>query len=281
MRALEDYRKVLNLVRLREEESGALLFCIPGAGGATNTFIGLAQCLGRQYTVCAIDTRNFFDADRPFTVEQLAELCCSVIKEAQPNGPYCLCGYSFGALVAYEVAARLAGHGDAVRVTVLIDTGNPGFFRRVSAEERKHSQQAYLSNRIQKYRRLLATGDFRTLSGSIAAVLASRVGPRKRRLIRRAFGAFGLPMPAIIQNNDRLLFEAWLAYVPPPSTLPLLLFYEGHRKAEHGGDRTLGWSLCTTAQVDVELAHGGHVHMMGAQNVQGLAQRLNELVARP
>ena len=52
-------------------------------------------------SVYAIDMRKFFAADRNFTVERLAEMCRSAISGAQARGPYHLCGYSFGAVVAY------------------------------------------------------------------------------------------------------------------------------------------------------------------------------------
>jgi len=87
-------------------------------------------------------------------------------------------------------------------------------------------------------------------------------------------------MPFIFQNNDRTLVDAWLAYDPPRSALPLLLFYEEYRRAEYGDDRTLGWKLCASGNVDVELASGGHVEMMEARHVRGLAARLSEIIKR-
>jgi thioesterase domain-containing protein len=44
------------------------------------------------------------------------------IKKYQPNGPYYLCGYSSGGLVAFEIARRLAESGDEVGLVGLFDT---------------------------------------------------------------------------------------------------------------------------------------------------------------
>jgi acetoacetyl-CoA synthetase len=44
------------------------------------------------------------------------------IKARQPNGPYCLCGYSFGGLVAFEIARRLSESGNEVGFVGLFDT---------------------------------------------------------------------------------------------------------------------------------------------------------------
>jgi thioesterase domain-containing protein len=44
------------------------------------------------------------------------------IKERQPTGPYYLCGYSSGGLVAFEIALRLSRSGDEVGLVGLFDT---------------------------------------------------------------------------------------------------------------------------------------------------------------
>ena len=281
MQTFDSQEEGVELTPLKEAGGQTPLFCLPGAGGQVSIFKQLASLMDDGQSVYAIDMQRFFAVDRRFTVERLAELCQPVISRAQAHGPYHLCGYSFGALVAYEVATRLKRNGEDVRVVALIDTGNPAFRHRQSSAEAKQTQKTYLSNRIGKYLRLLANGDIRQFANSLLAVFASRAGLRTCRLIRRALLAVNRPMPAVFQNNDRMLVEAWLAYDPQPSTAPLLLFYEDYRRAEYGGDRTLGWKLCASDAVDVELASGGHVEMMNAPYVRGLAARLGEILKTP
>lgn len=50
------------------------------------------------------------------------------IKQVQSKGPYYLTGYSFGAAVAFEMAAQLESNGDKVCL-ILLD-GSPGFVVR-------------------------------------------------------------------------------------------------------------------------------------------------------
>ena len=52
----------------------------------------------------------------------MAEDYLREIKQRQPNGPYHLCGYSFGGLVAFEMARRLSESGDEVGLVGLFDT---------------------------------------------------------------------------------------------------------------------------------------------------------------
>jgi thioesterase domain-containing protein len=52
----------------------------------------------------------------------MAEDYLKAIKERQPNGPYHLCGYSSGGLVAFEIARRLSESDEAVGLVGLFDT---------------------------------------------------------------------------------------------------------------------------------------------------------------
>jgi thioesterase domain-containing protein len=64
-------------------------------------------------------------SDRPVHLPVLPELATHYIKEmqqAQPQGPYYLMGFSFGGLVAYEMAYQLAASGHQVNLVALLDT---------------------------------------------------------------------------------------------------------------------------------------------------------------
>src|SRR5205807_1503105 len=59
------------------------------------------------------------------SVESMAEYYWQEIRKVQPCGPYLVGGYSFGGLVAYEMARQIQEAGDGVALLVLFDTGNP------------------------------------------------------------------------------------------------------------------------------------------------------------
>jgi thioesterase domain-containing protein len=255
------------------------LFCFPGAGGEATTFREMASLIESDHSVYGIDMQRFLSTDRKFTVEQLADFCLAAIRRKQARGPYYMCGYSFGALVAYEVASRLRNNGEDIGVVALIDTGNPAFRAQLSSAETTQLERTYVANRLRKYFRFLTTADFRAFANSFLALFVSRAGTRTRRLIRGICHAMNRPMPDVFRHNDRALFDAWRAYNPPVSALPLLLYYEAHRCAEYGGDRTLGWRLCTCGKVDVELGSGGHVEMMAPRNVRSFVAKLSGYLA--
>jgi thioesterase domain-containing protein len=267
--------KYVEVVTLRGSGGQTPLFCLPGAGGEVTTFREMASLITDDRSVYAIDMQRFFATDREFAVEQLADFCLSAVREMQTRGPYHMCGYSFGAIIAYEVASRLRRDGEDVGVLALIDTGNPAFQNQLSSSETKKLQKTYVANRLAKYFRFLMSGNIRTFAGSLLSLFAAGAGIRTRRLIRSVCRAMNRPMPAVFRHNDRALFDAWRAYNPPASALSLLLFYGAHRRAEYGGDRTLAWGLCASGEVDVELASVGHVEMMKLPHVRSFAVRLS------
>jgi thioesterase domain-containing protein len=278
MRMHDEETKYLRLTLLRESHGQTPLFCFSGAGGQVGIFQAMASLMDGDQPVYGIDMQKFFDSDRKFTVEELAGLCLSVMRERQAHGPYHMCGYSFGALVAYDVASRLTRNGEDIGVLAMIDTGSPAFRPRLSSAEAKQLNKTYVANRVRRYFRLLADGNTRSFAGALLALLASRAGLGARSLIRRSFLALNRPMPDVFRNNSRALFEAWLAYNPPPCTLSLLLFYHEHRVAEYSGDRTLGWGLSASGHVEIELASQGHVEMMSFPCVRGFAAKLSEIL---
>jgi len=62
---------------------------------------------------------------RPTTVEDVAAPLLRSIRATQPTGPYRLIGYSFGGLLAYELARLLDDGGDQVSWLGLLDTPTP------------------------------------------------------------------------------------------------------------------------------------------------------------
>jgi len=73
--------------------------------------------------VIGIQARGLAGKEPPHaTVEAMAAEYLRAVKARQPDGPYNLCGYSFGGLVAFEMARRLRESGDQVALVGLFDT---------------------------------------------------------------------------------------------------------------------------------------------------------------
>lgn len=54
-------------------------------------------------------------------MDEMASNYTSAVKHTQPKGPYAIAGYSYGGVVAFEVAKRLEAMGDEVKFMGLIN----------------------------------------------------------------------------------------------------------------------------------------------------------------
>jgi acyl-coenzyme A synthetase/AMP-(fatty) acid ligase/thioesterase domain-containing protein/acyl carrier protein len=99
------------------------LFFIHGVGGNVVEILPAARRVTYPGAVIGIRARGVVRGEMPHTsIEAMAADYLRAIKERQPRGPYYLCGYSSGGLVAFEIARRLSESGDAVGLVGLFDT---------------------------------------------------------------------------------------------------------------------------------------------------------------
>jgi thioesterase domain-containing protein len=63
---------------------------------------------------------------RAASIEGMAAMLLSRIREVQSAGPYRLTGYSYGCLLAYEIAQQLQLAGGEVEYFFLLDSTPPG-----------------------------------------------------------------------------------------------------------------------------------------------------------
>jgi non-ribosomal peptide synthetase component F/thioesterase domain-containing protein/acyl carrier protein len=111
------------LVTLKAGDGLPPLFFIHGVGGNVVEILPAARRVTYPGAVIGIRARGVVRGEVPLTsIEAMATDYLREIKARQPNGPYYLCGYSSGGLVAFELARRLSESGDAVGLVGLFDT---------------------------------------------------------------------------------------------------------------------------------------------------------------
>ncbi|MFC3891188.1 amino acid adenylation domain-containing protein [Lentzea rhizosphaerae] len=100
------------LIPLRTGGDLAPLFCVhPGAGIGWEYF-GLLPHLDPRRPVYALQARGLTDpSSMPGSVAEMAADYADLVRSVQPDGPYHLLGWSFGAVVAHEMAAQLEDVG--------------------------------------------------------------------------------------------------------------------------------------------------------------------------
>ncbi|WP_169734039.1 non-ribosomal peptide synthetase [Zymobacter palmae] len=108
----------------RSTGSARPLFIVPEASG--ELFYGplLTSCIDSDIPVYGLPAP---DRRQPAfqTVEGAAARLVGMVREVQPEGPYRLLGWSFGGVMAYEVAAQLMGQDQSVEFVGMLDTRLP------------------------------------------------------------------------------------------------------------------------------------------------------------
>jgi acyl-coenzyme A synthetase/AMP-(fatty) acid ligase/thioesterase domain-containing protein/acyl carrier protein len=111
------------LVPLKPGDGSPPVFIIHGLGGNVAGLFPMTRRMTYPGAVIGIQARGLDGHEPPHaTVEAMAVEYLRVVKARQPDGPYYLCGYSFGGLVAFEMARRLRASGDEVALVGLFDT---------------------------------------------------------------------------------------------------------------------------------------------------------------
>jgi non-ribosomal peptide synthetase component F/thioesterase domain-containing protein len=111
------------LVPLKPGDGSPPVFIIHGLGGYVAGFFAMTRRMTYPGAVIGIQARGLAGEAPPHsTVEAMAAEYLREVKARQPDGPYYLCGYSFGGLVAFEMARRLRESGDEVALVGLFDT---------------------------------------------------------------------------------------------------------------------------------------------------------------
>lgn len=84
-----------------------LLLCFHGYGESAATFAFLAEALGNEFTILAIDLPYHGGTDwketLPLTVDQLISIIETLLADAPPDTPWYLMGYSMGGRVALSL----------------------------------------------------------------------------------------------------------------------------------------------------------------------------------
>jgi acyl transferase domain-containing protein/thioesterase domain-containing protein len=110
------------LVALQAAGGGTPFFCVHPLGGPVLCYAELARGLGADRPFYGLQAFGLDDDQTPDDrVETMAARYLEAVRAVQPSGPYLLGGWSFGGLVAFEMASQLVRSGESVALLALID----------------------------------------------------------------------------------------------------------------------------------------------------------------
>lgn len=247
-----------SLVAIQPHGSKLPLFCVHTRTGNVLHYYVLNQYLNREQPIYGLQARGLSSGKiLDYRVEAMARAYIRELRELQPTGPYFLCGYSFGGLVAYEMAQQLVQDGQEIGLLALIDTYcSPKSWFDFSTPTILGQLMAKLSTGVRRvHQKWLSLGYLR--SQSPEAVLERMVA-----ISERAIGSYK-PQP---YSGSMLLLRA--AQLPERANLTPQFV-----------DETLGWKTMVAGGVEVCFIPGDHFALLKEPNVGELAPHLERFLA--
>jgi nonribosomal peptide synthetase DhbF len=111
-----------NVVRpIRQPGRLRPLFCIHPVGGLSWCYSGLTHHIPSDYPIYGLQARTERHT-LPTDISEMAKDYLTYIRQIQPTGPYNLLGWSFGGLVAHEIATILQNCDQEVSLLALLDS---------------------------------------------------------------------------------------------------------------------------------------------------------------
>jgi amino acid adenylation domain-containing protein len=238
------------LVALHSAGTKPPFFFVHGLGGTVMRFHELARHMAPDQPFLCFQARGI-DGKLPVLkqVDDMAELYLAHLRKAQPEGPYYLGGYSFGGLVAVEIARRLIEAGQEIGLLALVDTYFTG-----------QQSNSSLLNRF-----------FSLSSGQKLAYLKKRAS-RYRRGIKRRIASLSLP-PAV-KAVRAACAAAEHSYRPSVFPGPVALFRASEKALRGLDDAQNGWQQYAAGGLEVHEIEGDHGNIMNEPNVRRLAAAL-------
>jgi amino acid adenylation domain-containing protein len=279
-----------SLVAIRSGGSRPPFFCVHPAGGSVLCYRDLARHLGPDQPVYGLQARGL-DGRLPYQtrVEEMAAHYLQEIRVAQPEGPYFLGGFSFGGLVAYEMAQQLQARGENVAVLALFDAWGPGYpvprsivqqirdqFRRLTGRD----PEAMLG-RLRIGGRLSTRKD-RAPAAAPGTALRSVIGRLRWQVIvmaRRFYLWVGPWLPRALRDMEVISLQASRAYLPGLYDGRLILFRASEQPAGND-DLRLGWGGLATGGEELHEVPGDHFTILTEPSVEILAKQLTASLER-
>ena len=209
----------------------------------------------------------------PVVMEDWVSHYVALIDTLPVEAPYWLIGWSFGGVLALEVARALQARGVDVAYVGMIDAARPLrfsgqfrlFLRKVSSLPDWSSRARHISTRARSFVALVGIG--------------LRENPRE---VARFFGLRSKRAPtqpsATKDDYAAAVHKCYLAYVPRPCELPVAIF-ASRRTSETLGGPSLGWAPFLPTGFQCFALEGAHRTMFGDEQITSTADAVARSLA--
>ena len=277
-----------SLVPIAPSGSKRPFFCVHGGAGHVYHYRALAQHLGKEQPFYGLQPGkgNGGTSHREDDVKSMAAAYLNEIRQVQPQGPYYVGGFCFGAVVAFEMAQQLTKMGETVALVALIDALEPSYNGQIIPP----AGMPPLEELIGSSGPATVKTQIKIMIAGLARYLYTTATPLRRRWRRmsksrdkwlvRFYKTLGRPLPHRLQNYEMLAAarSARQKYVPEIYSGNLAVFRRGDVDEKIPAD--MGWQRFTTQNVQVYQIPGGHLQLLQEPYVQELAKQLEISISK-
>lgn len=260
------------LVQLRPGR-GRPFFLVHSLAGTFLELWAVLRALDTERAVYGLQARAAGDEHAPYVgVREMARDYIGHMRRVQPTGPYAVGGYSFGGLVAYEIAQQLSRAGETVELVTLIDTHVHG--RYLPLREWVSYCIGWLGITLRRLRSMPLRGQLDYLhKKGVVLMDRARVGvglpPKRPELVGDLLREANFP-PALRRVRGAMLV-ALREYRPEPYA-GKVVFLRAERPSP--GDPMPVWRKVVRGGLEVDVTPGDHDEMILGANAKALALAL-------
>ena len=266
--------------------SGPPLFLIHALGGRVIGYNELVKYLSPEQPVYGVEFALADSRPERMRMEYMAAHYIKEIRALQPAGPYHLLGYSFGGLMAFEIAQQLRAAGEVVGFLGMLDTWQTGYMKSLDSQLKvRHRLLKQAELRILHARSMFGSLDPEVLKNNLEERVLRVWNDLTGLLLRSAYfawGALGLAVPKCLQRAQDINWFAIARYSarPYPGTITLFRADQGIGAMDDRYGEELGWSGLAQQGIEVHRIPGSHLDLMREPNVRFLAQEVSVCLAR-
>ena len=267
-----------SLVAIKPHGTKPPLYIVHGAGLNVLIFNALAKNMDADQPVYGLQAKGLDGVEEPLgTVEEMAAHYVATITAANPAGPYALAGYSFGGIIAFEMARQLVAQGKQVKTLALLDTYAYPTYYHASAFSKKIASTKYFFNKLLYALKQTSTNrDYflyrvnYTKKVAEQAYLLAKYGREKQHQLR-----YRQPLKL---HNTNVIATSRYQLVPQPVKIDLFRVknstYYMHDTA------FLGWQPFALNGVEVHDIPGDHTQIFSPPNDKESARLLQYVLDR-